>query len=320
MSRRFWIWLTVSLGAVSLCVAGGWFWMSLNPRGLIERVATTFGNFSCLVYAGDGRQLAGGTASGNIVLWTVGAKTPLPLPRLSAQQITCLAPTADNHLIAGTLSQRLFICDLKTRKSREAPKLPAPPTCLAMHPKTDEIAIGFSDGHIDLVNTQDGKTTPLKGIHKGSVKALAYQPNGKRLVSGGADGKLIWHDVETGARETSWDGHQAEISCLMFVPGQTSLVSADWNGLLIFWNLKNGAVEHRLQQPDAVSGLGFTPSYLVTGSWDHQLRFWSVEHERIVVRYNTGEAVHGMAVSPDQRTIATVGAAPQIQIWRAPDQ
>lgn len=293
-------------------------WNENTPSGFFSRVATPEGNLSCVVYSPDGKWLAAGTASGNVLLWDAASKTPLPLPKMTQQAITCLAATPDGFLLAGTMSQKLLVWDFKTRLAKKIPPLPATATCLAPHPVKKEIAIGYNDGKLGFLDTVKGKFSEIPSGHKGSVKALAYSPDGKVLISGGEDGKLVRHVAVPGKEEPTLEGHKAEISCLQFTADGRRLATADVDGEVIVWRAFDSKIEHRLAQEDAVSGLAFTADYLVTASWDHKLRFFSVDIEKLASQYDAGAAIQGLAAHPDQRTFATVSATNEVLFWKAP--
>lgn len=316
--KRVW---TVWLVAAVLVPAAAWgalWWINRQPAGLAGKLLATEGNLSCVTFSPDGRWIAAGAASGNVLLWDVATRIQIPLTQLSQQQITCLAVTPDGFLVAGTMSQRLFVWELRSRRAKRIPPLAAPVTCLAPHPVRKEIAIGLSNGTLVFLDTMKGEFSEVVSGHKGAIKALAYRPDGKSLVSAGDDGKLIWRNAVSRRTERTLEGHDGEVSCLRFSPNGLTLASGDLNGGVIFWRVADGEVERRLAQADAVSGLGFTAEHLVMGSWDHHLRFWSIENEKVAASYDTGKVIQALAVSVDQTRIATVSPANEVLLWKVP--
>lgn len=323
-ARRTRIWtmwsarLIVAAGVVGFVVWGVMWWRDRPPAGLIARIAAEEGNLSSVAFSQDGTRLAAGTAAGKVLLWELPGGTPVPLFQYSQQPITALATTPDGFLIAATLSRRIFVWDFKTRKARLVPPLPAPITCVAVHPLRTELAIGLSNGTLHFLDTQTAESSQVASAHAGSVKALAFDPRGEVLVSGGADGKLIARDATTHEVRKTLPAHKSDVSGVSFSRHGRSFVSGDWSGTVVLRDSleSDGTVSYHAG--DVISGIEFAGEMIVTGGWDGRLRFWSLKQSRIVAEYDTGALVQALAVSPDEKTVATVSPNSRVQLWQVP--
>ena len=316
-AKRLWAGGAVLLVIVPLAIWGAFYSKGRALVGVTGRLPAAEPNLSCVLYSPDGKWLAAGSAGGKVVLWDVATRVPLPMVQFTQQPITCLTTTPDGFLLAGTMTEKLLVWELRNRRAKKVPPLPAPITCIAAHPVKKLIAIGLNTGKISLLDTAQGVFSELPSGHSGSVKALAYPPDGSVLVSGGEDGNITPRDPQ-GKDVRTLEGHTSEVSCLRFSSDGRTLASADLNGSVIVWRAADSKLEQRIPHDDAVSCLGFTSEYLAPGSWDHRLRLWVIDSERLAAEFDTGDIVQGLSVHSDQRTIATVSAAPEVLFWKAP--
>ena len=71
--------------------------------------------------------------------------------------------------------------------------------CLAIHPSRPELAVGYSDNHIRILDMQTGEVKQTIEAHSNSVFTVVYTPDGKHLLSGSRDAYLrIWDTGEEG--------------------------------------------------------------------------------------------------------------------------
>jgi hypothetical protein len=65
----------------------------------------------------------------------------------------------------------------------------------ALSPTGLDVAFGFEDGSLRLLDLRTGEVVVARGRHEGSVTALRFNPDGRALLSAGRDERLIRWDV-----------------------------------------------------------------------------------------------------------------------------
>ena len=319
------IWKAVALGAGVSVTVGLLGYAVLGRRPRPPEFNTSWqspaGKLTYVLYSSDGKYLAAGSASGQVLLWTLPDRKPRRLTELTKKPIIALTLSADGFLAASDTNGEFFGWQLETSQTRLLPKLPAPVACIAFQPSRFEspgIILGLTDGRLMAVD--DLGTTMVESGHKGGVKRAAYSPKGDLLVTGGTDGTLVWRNSATRTVIATVAAHTSEVSALVFCTDGRQLASADWNGEIRVWSVADRKQTASFRQPDAVSAMGWIKESLVTGSWDGCLRFWSLQQTAPAQTVDTGDVIHDLAVSPSGETVATVSNRDCVELWRAPTQ
>jgi WD40 repeat protein/energy-coupling factor transporter ATP-binding protein EcfA2 len=184
----------------------------------------------------------------SVVEALTGIKNSTDLP---AQNAASFAINADNTWLAIGLSNgTISIYNPKTAE-KIFPDLSfstSPVTSLAFNPKGKQLAAGFEDGRLVLIDlTQDPPTFSSLSGHIGKINSLAYttQENqyGQLLASGGSDGNIILWDLSVmrsaGAPLRTPTG--TAITALAFHPRQLILASGTATGQILLWNVDPGS-------------------------------------------------------------------------------
>ncbi len=98
----------------------------------------------------------------------------------------------------------------------------SPPTALAFSARGDRLAIGASQGFLQVWDVASTTSVRLDAHREGRkwwpVAAVTFSPDGRRLFSGGTDRKAKVYDVESGEERWSIDGRSDSVDCIAWSP------------------------------------------------------------------------------------------------------
>jgi WD40 repeat protein len=245
------------------------------------------GAVQALAFSNDGKKLASGTASGEIL---VSSAEPLDADKVDAAKIAL--PKEDGAILALTFTKDgsklavvsknagLRLWDLETKKAVfESPKPAQEVTAVAKAAAADIIAFGTAGGAIQAVNFEAGKVIADLSQPGGAVEVLAVSRNAARLSAAGHD-----HTVRT-------------------------------------WNLENSApIGQGLAHQGAVLALDFSSDerYVATGGDEKIARLWDPEDAVIVMpEMKCDGKVSKIRVSGDGSMIATLLDDGTMEFWDA---
>jgi cytochrome c len=158
-------------------------------------------NFNDVAFAGDGRQLIAGGASGDLFVWRIEDGTQLAEIEGHDFAITNLALGASNGLAAtASVDETVQLWDLArgsvtgTLYGHQGPVL-----AVALSQDGRLVASGGIDGTVRVWRRGDGDRLRVYERHRGPVWSVAFAPEGDVLLSGGADGLVVTYDLDHGS-------------------------------------------------------------------------------------------------------------------------
>ncbi|TWT45290.1 Serine/threonine-protein kinase PrkC [Phycisphaerae bacterium RAS1] len=113
-------------------------------------------------------------------------------------------------------------------------------SALAVSRDGNWLAVGRSDGAIDLFHTANNVATWTVAPHRSEVTALAFSQDGSLLATDSIDRRVCVLNATTGETTATLQGHRREISGLAFSPDATRLASS--SGLLHIGDMQPGEV------------------------------------------------------------------------------
>lgn len=299
--------------AIGGCSSGKTTKATVTPREL----KTDAERLSLLQFSSDGKQLAAGSANGEVLVWKESSDRPIKMNSGRKSALVSLTWSPDGLLAVTDLEHGFAGWQFGTAEPErvEFPQLASAAVCIAFRPNTSEreLVLGMQDGSLIFVDKNGSKQ--LKPEHRGPVKQALYSLDGKWLVTAGADGKLLWRDAATRQVTQTVKAAETDISRIVLVADGKQLISGDWNGRLKVWDMATRKSLREFAQPEAVSGLGWVRGELVSGSWDGTLRGWEVTSGRSVRSIATGQPIHDLATDSGTSRVATVNLDRSVRVW-----
>lgn len=132
------------------------------------------------------------------VLWKSGGKARIPsLDRVSRKlHRVAIAPDGRALIVSHEIDGCYYV-DLSAHSITAPTKVPADENswvcALAFSPTGRWIALGYSDGHISLLETVTCRAFRVRAGHHGTITQVSFSPCGKYVLTSGADSTvLVW--------------------------------------------------------------------------------------------------------------------------------
>ncbi|XP_078619457.1 WD repeat-containing protein 3-like [Branchiostoma floridae x Branchiostoma japonicum] len=156
-------------------------------------------------------------------------------------------------------------------------------TALAASPDNQHVAVGYSDGTVQVFSLVTGEVGVVFSGHKGAVTALRYDHSGMRLVSGSKDTDVIVWDIVNESGLYRLKGHKGVITHCQFLKDRNFLITSSKDTFVKWWDLDTQhcfktMVGHRTE----VWSFAVTADErrLITGSGDNELRVWDIQYKQ----------------------------------------
>jgi WD40 repeat protein len=252
-----------------------------------------------LAYAPNERLLICGASNGVIHFWQDLNRNANEVEaiRLQNREVESIALSNNSDFLAvlesNELQKKSFsLWSLRTRHLIKRQEMPLA-SSLTMSPDGKQVAIGYEDGHLDLLTIPQLRTTRQWTIDDLNVSAVAFSPDEKWLAAGSLNGTLVvcaLRDtcddmlvVHEGSEGLMAVQNLPAITSIDFQTGSGLLASAERNGALVLWSPDSRKIISREVVHGSANAVRFSPDgrLLASGHSDGGVRIWTVASANI---------------------------------------
>jgi len=277
----------------------------------------------------DGKQVAVGTADGQLTLLSLDATEPTVIAAVSAHQSgvagVAYAPTGDRLATAGgdglakvwlvrgntaPVQQQALVTPIKSGATAQTPPL----TAVAYSADGRFLVGGGAEGVVRIWDMSTG--AELRGLrgHGGWVTSVAYAPDGRSVLSGSVDKTARLFELPR--TDTATSGHTQMARCIAVSRGGKLAATGSKDGTVKVWDLATGreVLTLTVSPADSNNDTGVTsvvfvgPDKLVCGSsGDKTLRWYDLTTGKQLQQVSTNSVFY-VAADPAGKRVGLAWA------------
>ena len=194
-------------------------------------------------------------------------------------------------------------------------RLPAPVGSVAFAPDSKTLALGYTDGSLEIQDLARGRPLGIEtatGI--ATARSVVFSPDGKTLASARGQAVKFW-DVASGELRASLDGLSSPVGSLAYSPDGKTLATGSLDGSVKLWDVASGRESARMVgHSGEIRGLAFAPDgkTLASGSFDGSVKLWDVADGRERAGLDgRGRRAYSLAFAPDGKSL-TIGLGARV--------
>jgi WD40 repeat protein len=187
---------------------------------------------SALAFAPHGNRLAVGTASGELVVWDVGADRRLAGFVAHKQAIVALAFSADGKALSTATKEEVRRWEID-ETAGERP-LSSAQVHGQLSPDGAVVLRRAGDGALEVYDAASGRKRAELGNPEGPPGLSRFSPDGRWLAAAARGGSVWLWDLTAGGEHTRLDRAAAEVRTLLFSGDGSTLGVVDGQGVTVW--------------------------------------------------------------------------------------
>ena len=190
--------------------------------------------------------------------------------------------------------------------------------CMAFSPIGGTLAIGRSDGTVNLVDPITGKQRIDIACPQAVLRSLIFSPDGEMMAGCFSNGEIKVWDTRIGKELHSMNtGHDYDHRSIAFSPDGKTLASQkeDIVNRLDVTTYQLSVLGNR--RPREISCIAYAPDgqRLAIG-WSKQIEFWdTATDQQTAILLGQGGDIRSLAFAPDGRTVASGSNVGEVRLW-----
>jgi WD40 repeat protein len=273
---------------------------------------------SIVGFSQTGELLASGGWEGRVIIWRLPGGEPLYRWQAHQDSVNGVAfADEDRSVVTAGYDGWLAEWTLGGAELRRV-RTPFPITCMSASPQGDRLITGHDDGAVRIWRRRDLSLRDERRLHKGNVRAVAFDEKSGRYASSGADGTVhVW----TGNGEaTTLENPPTDAWTLAFSPDGRFLYGGGWFRLFR-WDLTDGAlVSLPTEHHGIIKSLQFSADgselASISRQTDSAVLFLDPTTGAVTRRFQQHELCGAsIALSASGRYLATTSDDASVRIW-----
>jgi serine/threonine protein kinase len=330
-SDRWVIWLALTLLFVGPLAVGGLavflspfqqhIVVDHNPIRPIDSGSAAPVPVYTLAWSPDGKYLASAGGDDRVEVWTVDSSQRGVTIETNAAETTEVAWSPDDRYLAsldnGVVDLWTLSNDTYFYGGAYQPAVGL--VSFAWSPDSDQMAMGFNNGNIILVDMATKATHLLTATgQNGSANVIAWSPDGKYIAAGGTVQEVDVWDSGTGYLVHGDTGYIGDITAIAWSPNSQRIAVADSSNMMHVWDALTG--DNTFIYPgntSVIKTVAWSSDGVFIASGDQQgsVQVWSSDNiiPLLIYKHHSTE-VRAVAWSPDEQSIASASLDGMVEI------